>query len=272
MKKSKSSKLSSENGAANQTVAENFLIVGIGASAGGIQALKDFFEKVPADSGAAYVVILHLSPDHEKFRIYQSRQAAAKSAYSVPDAPSAIRYAEPKMLPPSVAAGTAGTSPEQENRLLERISFGDLHRQLLEQYAPPSIVVNENYDIVHLSERAGRFLQISGGEPSKNLLRLVRPELRLELRAALFQAAKRGANVVAANLKVQTNGYAETINIQIRPVLGAEDTARGFLLVLFESSQAEDAETATEKIIASDELLAHRLEAETRRWDFAFLS
>jgi len=43
---------------------KGFLIVGIGASAGGIQALKEFFQQVPAGSGMAYVVILHLSPDH----------------------------------------------------------------------------------------------------------------------------------------------------------------------------------------------------------------
>ncbi|HEV7929028.1 MAG TPA: CheR family methyltransferase, partial [Nitrosospira sp.] len=41
------------------------LVVGIGASAGGIQALQEFFENVPADSSIAYVVILHLSPEHE---------------------------------------------------------------------------------------------------------------------------------------------------------------------------------------------------------------
>jgi two-component system CheB/CheR fusion protein len=41
-----------------------FHIVGIGASAGGLQALEEFFEKVPADSGMAYVVVQHLSPDH----------------------------------------------------------------------------------------------------------------------------------------------------------------------------------------------------------------
>ncbi len=42
-----------------------FLIVGLGASAGGIQALRQFFEHVPEDSHMAYVVILHLSPDHD---------------------------------------------------------------------------------------------------------------------------------------------------------------------------------------------------------------
>src|SRR4051794_23692874 len=44
---------------------KNFLVVGIGASAGGIQALRNFFSNVPKDSGMAYVVILHLSPDHD---------------------------------------------------------------------------------------------------------------------------------------------------------------------------------------------------------------
>lgn len=38
-------------------------IVGIGASAGGLDALERFFENVPRDSGAAFVVIQHLSPD-----------------------------------------------------------------------------------------------------------------------------------------------------------------------------------------------------------------
>ncbi|HEY1402683.1 MAG TPA: PAS domain S-box protein [Pyrinomonadaceae bacterium] len=198
-----------------------------------------------------------VSKDHH---IYQSRQAAARIAYPVPDAPPAMRYVEPK----TAAANAAGMSQEQEHRLLERISFGDLHQQLLEQYAPPSIVVNENHDIVHLSQRAGRFLQVAGGELSKNLLHLIRPELRLELRAALFQAVQRRANVVAPNLKVQTNGHAEIVNIQVRPVLREEDTARGFLLVLFEPS-SEDAAEASERILASDEPVARRLEEELER-------
>ncbi|WP_017303485.1 chemotaxis protein CheB [Spirulina subsalsa] len=41
----------------------NFYVVGIGASAGGLRALEEFFDHMPIDSGAAYVVIQHLSPD-----------------------------------------------------------------------------------------------------------------------------------------------------------------------------------------------------------------
>jgi two-component system, chemotaxis family, CheB/CheR fusion protein len=44
---------------------KNFYVVGIGASAGGLEAIEAFFSKVPADSGLAYVIIQHLSPDYK---------------------------------------------------------------------------------------------------------------------------------------------------------------------------------------------------------------
>jgi two-component system CheB/CheR fusion protein len=40
-------------------------VVGIGASAGGIEALSQFFDAMPADSGRAFVVVLHLDPKRE---------------------------------------------------------------------------------------------------------------------------------------------------------------------------------------------------------------
>ncbi len=41
------------------------LYVGIGASAGGLEALRDFFDHMRTDSDAAFVVVQHLSPDFE---------------------------------------------------------------------------------------------------------------------------------------------------------------------------------------------------------------
>src|SRR5215472_3519043 len=40
-------------------------IVGIGASAGGVEALEQFFRAVPADNGLAFVVVTHLPHDRE---------------------------------------------------------------------------------------------------------------------------------------------------------------------------------------------------------------
>ncbi|HEY0990076.1 MAG TPA: chemotaxis protein CheB, partial [Kofleriaceae bacterium] len=38
-------------------------IVGIGASAGGLEALEQLFDALPPDTGMAFVVVQHLSPD-----------------------------------------------------------------------------------------------------------------------------------------------------------------------------------------------------------------
>lgn len=46
-----------------------FPIVGIGASAGGLEAYKQFFEAMPADSGMAFVLIQHLDPTHESMMV-----------------------------------------------------------------------------------------------------------------------------------------------------------------------------------------------------------
>ncbi len=44
---------------------KDFYVVGIGASAGGLDALEKFFSNAPSDGGMAYVVIQHLSPDYK---------------------------------------------------------------------------------------------------------------------------------------------------------------------------------------------------------------
>lgn len=43
----------------------HFPVIGIGASAGGLGAFKQFLENVNPDAGAAYVLVQHLDPQHE---------------------------------------------------------------------------------------------------------------------------------------------------------------------------------------------------------------
>ncbi|OXA75916.1 Methylase of chemotaxis methyl-accepting proteins [Flavobacterium aquidurense] len=43
---------------------QNFPIVGIGASAGGLDAIKKVIKAIPANSGMAYIIVQHLPPDH----------------------------------------------------------------------------------------------------------------------------------------------------------------------------------------------------------------
>lgn len=48
----------------NNPVSKHY-IVGIGASAGGLEAIEEFFKKMPSNSGLAFVVVQHLSPDYK---------------------------------------------------------------------------------------------------------------------------------------------------------------------------------------------------------------
>lgn len=47
----------------------DFYIVSIGASAGGLEAIEQFFDNMPANSGMAFVVIQHLSPDYKSMMV-----------------------------------------------------------------------------------------------------------------------------------------------------------------------------------------------------------
>lgn len=44
-------------------------VVGIGASAGGLEAIEAFFKAMPVDSGMAFVVAQHLSPDYKSLMV-----------------------------------------------------------------------------------------------------------------------------------------------------------------------------------------------------------
>jgi two-component system CheB/CheR fusion protein len=63
----------------------NFPIVGIGASAGGLEALEQFFENMPNDNGMAFVVIQHLDPTHVGIMPELLQRITSMKVYSATD-------------------------------------------------------------------------------------------------------------------------------------------------------------------------------------------
>ena len=53
----------------NRSSGSEFHYVGIGASAGGLEAIEDFFSHMPEKSGLAFIVIQHLSPDYKSLMV-----------------------------------------------------------------------------------------------------------------------------------------------------------------------------------------------------------
>ncbi len=90
------------------------------------------------------------------------------------------------------------------------------HQRMLEEYAPPSILLDSHNRVLHLSESAGRFMQPSGGVWTNDVLRSVRPELRTELGATLQRAQRQNMPVTSRPVSVQLNGVAELIHMIAR--------------------------------------------------------
>ena len=59
---------------------------------------------------------------------------------------------------------------QPEHPFTKTLIPSELHQNILELYAAPSVVINEHFGIVHLSKRAGRYLEINGGEFTNNLI------------------------------------------------------------------------------------------------------
>lgn len=205
----------------------------------------------------------------KKHRIY-SVQPAARINLPVPPGPNILSRALEAQERAKAATFVHGkrfvknAAVEFQGQVgvkLDRAALAELHFRLLERFAPPSLIINTEQEVVHLSETAGQLLKFSGGEPSMKLLRMVNPALRIELRAMLYRAAESNEAVEATNLPMEIDGQARTINIRVVP---ASDIAPGFQLVIFQlnSADARPISTSQRTRLPSDETAVQQIERE----------
>jgi two-component system, chemotaxis family, CheB/CheR fusion protein len=120
--------------------------------------------------------------------------------------------------------------------------YGALHQRMVEKYAPPSILIGADNKVLHLSEHAGRYLILPGGEPTQSALKMVREELRVELQTALHHAREKKETFDSKPIPVKFNGHPHPVVLHVRPSLEYDE--EGFALVIFEerepTSQGED--------------------------------
>lgn len=60
-------------------------LVGIGASAGGLEALEKFFKSMPGETGLSFVVVLHLSPDYKSLMVELLSKQTSMDVFHVTD-------------------------------------------------------------------------------------------------------------------------------------------------------------------------------------------
>ena len=114
----------------------------------------------------------------------------------------------------------------------DAVPYAALHARSLERHAPPSVLVSADDRVVHLSGRAGRYLVQPGGEPTTSVLKLVREELRIELRTALHAVREQSEHASSPPIPVRFEGETRSVVLHASPA--ADPEVAGYALVIFE--------------------------------------
>jgi len=165
------------------------------------------------------------APVDKKYRIYRSL-------------PSTERVLP--TTPPRSRAGAALSwrkSPSATDHVADKpVSYAALHQRALELHGPATLLVTPSLRIVHMSDKAARYLRHVGGEPSLHLLALIHPEMRLDLRTAALEALKTGRTVETRLLPMRNDGRDVDIKIAASPFY--ENDIGQLLLVVLEEFES----------------------------------
>ena len=173
-------------------------------------------------------------------RIYQSTAVPGDKPRLLRRLLGPVRLREPlahlgRAVSPTVALGEAA-----------------IHRRALEQVAPPSMLVDESHRVVHLSENAGRFVMPSGGPLSGDAVDLVRPELRFELRSALYRAFEQTLPTLSVPVLVPFNGARHRVHLMVKPVPESGADQRAAVVMFIEGEEVDETDAAAERPVSDE--------------------
>ena len=121
----------------------------------------------------------------------------------------------PSSYPIAKAAQQQGVN---EENLMNSFDLQRATEQLiLNRYAPPSVVVNEQMKILQVRGDIDPYLRMVAGTPDLNLLTMAREGLIVELRTAISQAQTQNVTVRKERVSVAGGGRSTMVNIEVWP-------------------------------------------------------
>lgn len=148
---------------------------------------------------------------------------------------------------------SAGKKPIDKNRSEEARSEPDIYKEadhiILSEYAPASVIINDDMEILQFRGHTGPYLDPASGKASLNLLKMAQEGLLLDLRTAIQRAKKGEKRVREEGLRIKFNGESRDLDIEVIPM--KVSSSERFFLVLFkevaQSSIPELDKTKTKK-------------------------
>lgn len=115
-------------------------------------------------------------------------------------------------------------------------------RILLERYAPVSVLVNDQGEMLYIHGNTGRYLQLATGDPNINILKMAREGLKRDLTIALHSVVKDKKPVERPGLRVKINGDFSGVNLTVLPVPATPGSITGLnlYLVILEEIQVKE--------------------------------
>ncbi|MET0152882.1 MAG: chemotaxis protein CheB [Candidatus Binatia bacterium] len=136
------------------------------------------------------------------------------------------------------ARGVAAGRRPQEHRA--QASFqSEAQRLLLERYAPPGVIVDDDLRIVQFIGHTGRYLEPAPGEANLTLPKMVREGLLHGLRTAFQQSRREGGAVRRSGLQVRTNGHDVEVSLEVIPFGESTGKDRHYLVLFQETPLLE---------------------------------
>ena len=171
----------------------------------------------------------------------KSRLYRRKEPSHLPYRPPAGRFL-PAMTDGGAAPASVGKTPGEGKLPVREMT----ERELLQQYAPVGVLVNERGDILYIHGRTGQYLEPAAGEASSmNILKMAREGVRRDLTTMLHKVATLKEPLRQGGLKVKTNGSFSKVNLAVRPVPGGSN----LFLVLFEEVSTPDIESSETAVV-----------------------
>lgn len=109
-------------------------------------------------------------------------------------------------------------------------------RVMVNQFAPPSVLINAELEVLQFRGQTRAFLEPPTGKASFNVLKMAREGLMLPLRAAINEAKKKNDSVSRKDVRLDDDGPTRLVNIQVIPLKNLKE--RSYLVLFEEASKA----------------------------------
>lgn len=171
-------------------------------------------------------------PADRKHRIF-ARKTASTPAVLLP---TGTRRGEPSMLQRQGPAGARPPDPAPQAEALnpELSAQREADRVSINQFAPPAVLVDAEFQILQFRGATGAYLEPPTGKASFDLLKMARAGLMLPLRAVVNQAKKEGKTARLQGIRVQQNDRSRLVNVEVIPLKNLRERC---FLVVFEDAR-----------------------------------